>query len=60
VTWSYRGKLIRAYPSGPTYGGSTIGKQLTPEHQAIVDRIRAYQLKLFLERREQERRTREQ
>ena len=60
VTWSYRGKVIRDDPSGPSVSGTTIGKKLSPEHQETIDRIRAYQVELFMERREQERREREQ
>lgn len=55
MTWTYRGKLIRAYPEGPTFSGTTIGKRLSPEHQEIIDRIRRYQLEQLIERRKHKR-----
>ena len=51
MTWKYRGKLIHPNAGEPVYSGTSIGRKLSPEHQQIVDRIRAYQLRRLEERR---------
>jgi hypothetical protein len=55
VSWKYRGKLVRSIPGGRVFSTTSIGSGLSPEHQEIVDRIRAYQLQQLLERRENDR-----
>jgi hypothetical protein len=55
MSWKYRGKLVRANPGGPICSATSIGSKLSPEHQAIIDRIRRYQLEQLLERRRNER-----
>lgn len=51
MTWSYHGKLIYPNAGEPVVSGTTIGRKLSPEHQAIIDRVRAAQLRRLEERR---------
>ena len=51
MSWKYRGKLTRSNPGGRVFSATSIGSKLSPEHQAIIDRIRRYQLQQLLERR---------
>ena len=55
MIWKYRGKLIYPNAGEPVVSGSTIGRELSPEHQRIIDRVRAEQLRRLAERRKTDR-----
>jgi hypothetical protein len=45
------GRLIYPNAGEPVFSGTTIGRELSPEHKQIIDRIRAAQLRRIEERR---------
>lgn len=51
MSWTYRGKLIYPNAGEPVVSGTTIGRELSPEHQWIIDRARAEQLRRLEARR---------
>jgi hypothetical protein len=55
MTWKYHGKLIYPNAGQPVYSGTSIGRELSPEHQLIIDRARAESLRRIEERRKRER-----
>jgi len=51
MTGKYHGKLIYPNAGQPVYGGTSIGRELSPEHQEIIDRARVESLRRLEERR---------
>jgi hypothetical protein len=51
MTWKYHGKLIYPNAGERVVSGSTIGRELSPEHQEIIDRVRAESMRRLEERR---------
>jgi len=45
------GRLIYPNAGEPVFSGTTIGRELSPEHKQIIERIRAAQLRRIEERR---------
>lgn len=54
MTWKYRGKLIYPNAGQPVYSGTSIGRELSPEHQQIIDRARVESMRRLEERRRNE------
>ena len=55
MTWKYHGKLIYPNAGQPVYSGTSIGRELSPEHQLIIDRARVESLRRLEERRKRDR-----
>jgi len=55
MTWKYHGKLIYPNAGQPVYSGTSIGRELSAEHQLIIDRVRAESLRRLEERRKRDR-----
>ena len=55
MTWKYHGKLIYPNAGQSVYSGTSIGRELSAEHQLIIDRARAESLRRLEERRKRDR-----
>ena len=55
MTWKYHGKLIYPNAGQSVYSGTSIGRELSPENQLIIDRARAESIRRLEERRKRER-----
>ena len=55
MTWKHRGKLLYPNAGERVVSGTTIGRELSPEHQQSIDRVRAESMRRLEERRKRDR-----